>query len=66
MTTELDSDTQAVARARLLHTERVDELGDLHDDSVEAAGALALALVRAGRAAEGVELVRGLAGRATE
>jgi hypothetical protein len=66
MTTELDSDTQAVARARVLHGERTDELGDLHEESVEAAMALALALVRANRAAEGVELMRGLAKRATE
>ncbi len=66
MTTELDSDTQAVAKARLLHTEKVQELGDLHDESVDAAVALALLLVRADRAKEGVALVRGLAGRATE
>jgi hypothetical protein len=66
MTTELDSETQAVARARVLHTTRTQELGDLHDDSVAAAMSLALALVRAGRAAEGVELVRDLATRATK
>jgi hypothetical protein len=66
MTTEIDSDTQAIAKARLLHTQRVDELGDLHDETVAAASSLALALARAGRAAEGVELVRGLAQRATE
>jgi hypothetical protein len=66
MTTELDSETQAVARARDLHTTRTHELGDLHDDSVAAAMSLALALVRAGRAAEGVELVRDLATRATK
>jgi uncharacterized protein YchJ len=66
MTTELDSDTQAVARARLAHTTRTGELGDLHDETVAAAGALALALVRAGRGKEGVDLVRGLAARAAE
>ena len=66
MTTELDSDTQAVANARLLHTERVDELGDLHDDSVAAARDLALALVRAERAEEAVRLIRELTARATK
>ncbi|HTN22495.1 MAG TPA: SEC-C domain-containing protein [Solirubrobacteraceae bacterium] len=66
MTTELDSDTQAVARARLAHTTRTQELGDLHDETVAAASELALALVRAERAKEGVSLVRDLATRATE
>ena len=66
MTTELDSDTQAVARARVALTTRTDELGDLHDESVEAAVTLALTLVRAQRASEGVELIRELTARATK
>lgn len=66
MTTELDSATQAVARARVLHTERLHELGDLHDDTVEAAMSLAIAELRAGRTKEAVELVRGLTASATE
>jgi hypothetical protein len=66
MTTQLEIDAQAVARARLLLADRERELGDLHDGTIEAAGALALAHLYAGRANEGVELLRGLATRASE
>jgi hypothetical protein len=66
MTTELDSDTQAVARARLEHTTQLHERGDLHDETVAAAVALAHAQVRAGRTREAVELIRGLATSAAD
>jgi hypothetical protein len=66
MTTKLDSDTRAVADARLLHRSRLHDLGDLADETVDAANALALALLRAERGSEAVEVIRGLAKRATE
>ncbi len=66
MTTQLDSDSQAVASARLEHTTRAHDLGDLADDTVAAAGDLAFALLRAERGKEAVALIRDLATRATE
>jgi hypothetical protein len=62
---ELDTAARDVAGARLRLDDRERELGDLHDDTVEAVTGLALAQARAGRASEGVELLRDRVARAT-
>src|SRR5918997_3146767 len=66
MTAELQTPQQAIVAARLLLTERESEFGDLNPETLDAAEQLALAQVAAGREREGVELLRGLAQRATE
>jgi hypothetical protein len=66
MTAELQTPQQAIVAARLLLAEREGEFGDLNPESLDAAEQLALAYVAAGREREGVELLRGLARRATE
>jgi hypothetical protein len=62
---ELETVARAVAGARLLLDERERELGDLHDDTVTAVAELARAQARAGRAGEGVELLRERTARAS-
>jgi hypothetical protein len=65
MTTDVETDARAVAAARLVLADRERELGDLHDETVAAAGELALAQARAGRASEGIELLRDRVERAS-
>jgi hypothetical protein len=65
MTTDVETDARAVAAARLALADRERELGDLHDETVAAVGALALAQARAGRASEGIELLRDRVARAS-
>jgi hypothetical protein len=66
MTAELQTPQQAIVAARLLLAERESEFGDLNPESLDAAEQLALAYVTAGRGAEGVALLRGLAQSATK
>jgi hypothetical protein len=65
MTTSVETGAQAVAAARLLLADRERDLGDLHDDTVAALAALALAQADAGRASEGAELLRDRVARAS-